>query len=204
MMASFAEKLAASEKVERPSKDVTVALRAEVAEKRAELAERREELQQRFAEAQADALRDQRLTQSAPELPGFAEEFVALAEAERELDREEADCLITLRFWEMPGEEWAELTVKHPARPGVLVDMPYGYNMHAAAKEAAEVNGKIVDGDKLMDVSEEEWARLWKQLPGRSFGAVADAIYFLNEYEPEQRVERLKKVSRTVPSPVSE
>ena len=199
MGTSFNKKLAAAKKVPRPYKDVTVALRADVAEKRDGLAKRRQELEDRFAKAQAAAIEDQRLTSSGPE-EDFTDEFLKLAEDEQALDREEADALVTLRFEELPGDEWAELTVKHPARPGVLADMPYGYNIHAAAMEAAQVNGRVVEDGKFLQISAQQWDDLWEQLPGRSFGAVCDVIYFLNEYEPEQRVNRLGKASRPLPA----
>lgn len=199
-MVAFAEKLAAAKAVSRPFKDVTIALRAGDADARAELEQAQTELQERFEAAQVEAAKDRRLAAGAPALDGFAEQFTALAERELELDQAEADHLITLRFWEIPGEQWADLTVKHPPRAGVLADLPYGYNLHAAAKAAAPVNGRLVEDDgSLTELTPDQWADLWDQLPGRSFGAVADAIYALNEYEPEMRVERLKKVSRPLP-----
>lgn len=103
--------------------------------------------------------------------------------------------LRTLRFTQMDGMEWADLTDRYPARPGVLLDMRYGYNLRELAKAAAPLCGKILDGDTPTELSEEQWAKLFKSQPGATVMRIGDVIWNLNEFLPGQAVEALKKGS---------
>jgi len=107
-----------------------------------------------------------------------------------------------LRFRQMPGDEWASETDKHPARPGVLVDQRYGYNIRSLTRGAAPKCGVLVNGgdevklrvDPVGDADRvDEWADLFRTLSGHDFQRVTDAIWSLNEYLPEKAVEAARK-----------
>ncbi|AGW41742.1 histidinol-phosphate aminotransferase [Leifsonia xyli subsp. cynodontis DSM 46306] len=103
--------------------------------------------------------------------------------------------LRTLRFTQMDGLEWAELTDRFPARPDVLLDMRYGYNLRSLSKAAAPLCGKLLDGDKQVALTEEQWEKLFKSQPGSTITRIGDVIWNLNEYLPTATVEALKKGS---------
>lgn len=197
-MGSFNKKLAAAKRVPRPHADVTIALRADLADKRAAIEERRADIQSRFVKAEEEAQSDPRLT-SKVDVSAYKSELDALVSEIEALDIEEADSLVTLRFWEIPGQEWADIIVRHPAREGVTIDANVGYNVHSATKEAAELNGRVVEAGRTTQVSKQQWSDLWEQVPGRSFSAICDTIWSLNEYDPMNRLMRLKKASAPKP-----
>lgn len=101
--------------------------------------------------------------------------------------------LYTLRFKRMDGVEWATETDKHPARPGVLIDARYGYNLRSLVKAVALKTGSRVDGDTVVDLSEDEWKQLWKAVDGAAAQRIGDAVWALNEYLPAAEVEAAKK-----------
>lgn len=123
------------------------------------------------------------------------------------LDRDTADLQInlngklrTLRFTQMDGMEWADLTDRHPARPDVLLDsLRNGYNLRSLAREAAPLCGKILDGDEQVALTEEQWEKLFRALPGASVMRIGDLIWNLNDYLPAAAVDALKKDSTPEP-----
>jgi hypothetical protein len=115
-----------------------------------------------------------------------------------------------LRFRPMDGLEWAAETDRHPARPGVLVDTRYGYNLRTLTRAAAARSGKLViDGEeRTLRVDPfvpeipgqpkppkrvDQWADLFKAISGHEFQRITDAIWTLNEYGPQQEVEAAGK-----------
>ncbi|MBT2502978.1 hypothetical protein [Curtobacterium sp. ISL-83] len=115
----------------------------------------------------------------------------------------------TLRFRAMDGIEWAAETDRHPARPGVLVDARYGYNLRSLIRAAAPRCGVLVDGDEERTLRVDpiipetpgmppqkrvdEWADVFKAISGHEFQRVTDAIWSLNEYFPQQEIEAAGK-----------
>lgn len=111
----------------------------------------------------------------------------------------------TFRFVQIDGFEWAAECDKHPARPGVLLDTRYGYNLRSLTKAVARLSGTRVDGDKLIPlrvdkvdpkaavVGVDEWASLFKNIDGAAFQRISDAIWALNEYAPANAIEAAKK-----------
>jgi hypothetical protein len=103
------------------------------------------------------------------------------------------DELVTLRFTELKGMEWAEVTARSAARRDATIDRRYGYNVHGAAALAAPKSGKRVEGDELVPLSEDEWRDLFEVLSGPDFAAIADAMFVLHEQGPAERLESAKK-----------
>lgn len=103
--------------------------------------------------------------------------------------------LHTFRFTQMDGLQWASATDMHPARPGVLLDMRFGYNLRPLSLLVAAQTGKRIDGDKFVDLTPDQWTNLFKALPGASVMRIGDALFELNEYGPGEAIEALKKAS---------
>jgi hypothetical protein len=103
--------------------------------------------------------------------------------------------LYTFRFTRMDGLEWASLCDMFPARPGVLFDMRYGYNLRPLTLAAAAKSGQRLEGEAPVDLTEDQWRNLFKTLPGASIERFSDALFQLNEYGPAQEVDAAKKAS---------
>lgn len=98
-------------------------------------------------------------------------------------------------FYRADSAEWAEVTSRHPARPKTLIDLRYGYNFHAVCKEIAPSTGRLLEGGDETVLDATSWKDILEVISGSEFAAITDAIWALNEYDPEQRVKQLKKAS---------
>ena len=98
--------------------------------------------------------------------------------------------LYALVFYRADGDVWADCVARHPARPGAIVDLRYGYNFNAVVLEIAPKTGSVVGADAI---PAEAWADLIPALSGAEIGRVTDAIWALNEWDPAQEIERAKK-----------
>lgn len=103
----------------------------------------------------------------------------------------------TLRFRRMNGMDWSAESDKHPIRPGVLIDMRYGYNLRALVKAVAPKTGVLVEDDVEREIDEEQWKSLFKALDGASTQRVCDTVWALNEYGPQQEIDAAKKARRS-------
>ena len=112
------------------------------------------------------------------------------------LRAEAAESLVTFRFEELPGQQWAEITARHLPRAGIALDQLYSFNYHEVAKAAAVLSGgQLVDG-KVQPVTGEQWEKLWPVLSGHEFERIAVALVELNEWQPQQRIDAAGKASR--------
>lgn len=100
--------------------------------------------------------------------------------------------LYTLRFTQMDGAEWAGDCDRAPARPGVLLDMRYGYNLRELVPVVSQKTGGRVDGDEVVPLTPDQWRAIFKG-NGRNVSRIGDAIFMLNEYAPDEAVEAAKK-----------
>lgn len=186
-MSSVSEKLAAAKAAPRPFLDVSVALTDTLSDGRAVL-------RQSLVDAKKSRAKDRN-------------EKVAKVEAELEsLLRAEVESLLTLRFYKLDGDRWADLTAQCPLRLNSPIDRQYGYNILAVVKLAAPLSGVSIEGDQevpltVLEASEDnpqpvnEWADLFRILSGHEVSRIVDTVYRLNEYDPAERVSRLKKAS---------
>lgn len=168
-------------------KDVPVIIDDQIASERAKLLEELEQTDEsddRLAgESVSDAIR---------------ERLEALSEAAQ-------DAMITLRFRRLPGKDWAELTSRHPVRLDSVMDRQLGYNYDAVCWAAAQVSGVLVEGEEEVplkvtaasdtEIAVNEWDDLLDALPGSSVQAIRDAVWAINEWEPQQRLNILVKGS---------
>lgn len=187
-MSSFAEKLAAA-RAARPHKDVQIVLDGEIASQRDELLASLKEASETGADDRLGA------ESAADEIRQRLDELTETAQ----------QSTITLRFTRLPGRDWAALTSKHPVRPEVPIDRHYGYNYDAVCEAAAAMSGVRIEGEEEIPLivraatedapAVNEWADLFDVLPGSSVGDIRDAIWALNEYEPQQRLNLLVKGS---------
>lgn len=142
---------------------------------------------------------------------GFSEDLATVKAAPRPTDDVDVTLngkLYTLRFTQMDGLEWASAVDRHPARPGILIDSRYGYNLRQLVKTVAPKCGVLLsDGaevalrvDPPTDPSVkngpprvDEWADLFKALDGHAVQRICDAVWALNEWTPQQAVADAKK-----------
>jgi hypothetical protein len=152
--------------------------------------------------AEIEAARDAKIAELTTQLEQLAAERTELADG----------TLITLRFTQLPGQAWAEIGARNPARPDVLLDRIYHYNYHEAAKQAAvyrdpeEAGGRAYaelvvpgqgDGEPTLEpVTAEQWAGIFEVISGHEFERIASAIWDLNDYGPQQRIAAAGKASR--------
>jgi hypothetical protein len=112
----------------------------------------------------------------------------------------------TLRFRPMDGMAWAAETDRHPPRPNVAIDTKFGYNIRTLTKGAAPQCGVLlIDGEERplrVDPFDPEqplaervnqWESVFKSITGHEFKRITDAIWFLNEYGPQQAIEAAGK-----------
>ncbi|MGJ4843906.1 hypothetical protein [Leifsonia sp. Le1] len=118
------------------------------------------------------------------------------AECEAERPTADVDVLLngnpyTLRFTQMEGMDWASNSDLAPARPGVLLDTRYGYHLRQLVTIVAPQCGGRVDGDMVVPLTEDQWRAIFKG-NGRNVARIGDAIFMLNEYNPDKAVEDAK------------
>lgn len=75
------------------------------------------------------------------------------------------DRLVSLKFYEMPGLEWASITTKNPPRLDHPVDVRFGYNVHAVCTQAARTSGFLVDGDVEVKLTVTDEVNEWETHP---------------------------------------
>lgn len=105
--------------------------------------------------------------------------------------------LTKFRFYQWAGYQWAEESDRHPVRPGVLLDLRYGYNLRSLGLACAKQTGRRVDSDGTEhELTPEQWDTLWRNLPGASVLTLCDAVWALNEHNPREAVDAARKASR--------
>jgi len=185
-MASFDEQLAAAKAAPRSSLAIEVSLDAEVS---AELEGMDKEIERLIAEGAID----RRLSGENPAIQKARDGRKKTAEAA-------AAKLTMLKFYRVPGLEWSTLAAQNPARPGVNIDEKYGYNFHAVVEAVLPSCGRRIDGDSEVAMASEQWADIMSVLSGYDAGRVVDVIFYLNEWEPSQAVDRIKKGFTSAPA----
>lgn len=103
--------------------------------------------------------------------------------------------LVRLKFRPLGGIQWADITAKSPARPEAPMDRHYGYNWQAAAMKAAPLCGRVLEDDDEVKRDAETWKKLFAKLNGPDVRSICSAIWALNDWDPQQRLEALKKAS---------
>lgn len=184
-MTSFSDRLKAAQAA--PAKTITVpvlidgAISARIAELEAEI-------------RSLDVQRDDRLTAPDP-TQKLRDEIAALEDAA-------ADSVVDLVFERLPGDLWADLTARNPMRVDSAIDREFGYNVDGATFSAclAERGGhafawRIDDDGSTATLSDDEWQALLfgGVLSGHDVENIRDAVFTLNEWEPQQKLDAAKK-----------
>jgi hypothetical protein len=102
---------------------------------------------------------------------GFLEDLAA----EKTAQRPTADVevllngnLYTLRFTKLDGTEWAAEVDKYPARPGILIDSRYGYDLRKLVKGIAHKCGVLLDGETEVPLRWDPPGRRTVSMSGRT------------------------------------
>lgn len=136
----------------------------------------------------------------------FDEDLDAQLATERdtaEVDVVVAGKLQTLRFTEMDGLEWADLTDRCPPRPDAAVDRGYGFNIRLVTALAAPKCGQLKSGDGWVDLTDEQWTKLLRGQKGAQVRSIGDALFELNQWGPGQAVLAARKALEGVFVPSS-
>lgn len=225
MPSTLDDLLAGARSAKRAHRDVDVTLDQAIAEKLEAidvrilaLEQQQIDIARQADEDLAEATRDKRLAStSTAEIEQARDTKIAELTSQLEaLNAERGELadgtLITLRFTQLPGQAWAEIGARNPARPDVLIDRIYHYNYHEAAKEAAvyrdpeDAGGRAyselvvpADGDgapTVEPITAEQWTGIFEVISGHEFERIASAIWELNDYGPQQRIAAAGKASR--------
>lgn len=188
-MTTFSERLAAAKAQPRPIKDVRVLLDTG-------LSQQRDELLEQLADAEVLDAEDMRLGSTNDE------HAAPIRAALDEIAQRAASIVETVRFTRIPGDDWADIVSRNPARVDVPLDRHYGYNYDAVCNAAAVFRGDndeaythIVDGDELVPVEKSQWFDLIATVAGSDATELRDAIWSLNEYDPAKALDLLVKSS---------
>jgi hypothetical protein len=121
----------------------------------------------------------------------------------KELDVEIGGQILSLKFYQIDGRRWAEITAMCPTRLGSVIDRSYGYNFQAASQMAAPLSGRVVVGDEELQLDNTKWDQLFTKLAGTHVRGIHSLIWELNEYDPQQAVAKAKKalMSDSEPKP---
>lgn len=176
---SPSDRLAAAKGAMRPIKDVQILLDTD-------LAAQRESLRDEVARVKAEGELDPRLTSVNENEQAVQDKLDAILE-------ESASALVTIRFKRLPGDVWADIADRCPARPDAPVDRHFGYDTLAAAKMAAPLSGSWLVGDEEVPLEDSEWADLFATIAGTEATAISSAIFELNVYDPQMDIAALVK-----------
>lgn len=185
-MLTFDERLAAAKAAKETapeSRDVEIILDAGLGKKVDDLTEE-------LTATRAEEAADNRLAQS----------FERTAAVQAKLDAaraEAAEMVVTLRFVELPAAQWVDVKAACPVRLDSDIDRHYGFNADKAGVLASPLCGARVDGDELVELTDQQWRDLFATIRGAELSRIADAHFDLNEYGPTRRLEDAKKVSAT-------
>ncbi|TFD61131.1 hypothetical protein E3T43_01285 [Cryobacterium sp. Hh7] len=198
-MTSLSDKIAAAKAAPRDHLDVTVSLNKD-------MSEAVEALTAELATAKKS--NDDRL--GAPTAASIVQEKIdaVLSEA--------VDQLVTMRFTQLPGDEWRVLTQMCPPNPELILDRRLGYSVIDTCKLAAQYEdkagrfyGHVVDGDELtVPIAHKvtktnpdptnEWQDMYSLMSGPEFTAIVDTIYALNVDAPIKRLNAVKNHSASL------
>lgn len=110
-----------------------------------------------------------------------------------ELAGQAAEQMVTFRLTQLPGDVWANVTAPSIPREDVPIDMRYGYDIAGVTKVALPLMARRIDGEELVEIDADDWEVVF-DLPG--FDDLQDAVFMLQEWEPEQRLQAAKKALR--------
>ncbi|MGF3055609.1 hypothetical protein [Microbacterium sp. YY-01] len=100
------------------------------------------------------------------------------------------DELVDIRFWPLTGQQWRDLTARHPYRPDSEFDNALGYNLagvlvgYPTATEQSRVY--LVDGDNAEQLSPDDWADMCAVLDGPELQKLEHTIWAMHEYDRAQ------------------
>lgn len=127
----------------------------------------------------------------------FIDDLIAQAQAApvptQEVEVELAGKVATLKFYRSSGTVWADIIAKCPARIAASIDRNYGYNYQMASRAAAVLDGRVLDSDKELKQTREQWDALFDVIAGGELEKIHSAIWELNVYDPQVRLVEAKK-----------
>jgi hypothetical protein len=149
-----------------------------------------------------------------PKLKKANDEILKLNEQLQALEEREREHVHTLHMTKLPGIEWNDISDKFPPRIDVQMDLDLGYNHHAVALVAAQVNtvdvkepveeGAPLDEDatyvevngvthRAEPLDAEDWEFIQDIASGWDIANIVQVQLNLNVLQASNRLGRLKK-----------
>lgn len=110
-----------------------------------------------------------------------------------DVEVELAGQVVSLKFYRSSGTVWTGITAKCPARIHSPIDRQYGYDYQMAARAAAVVDGRVVEGGIELKRTADQWEALFDVLAGGELEKIHSAVWQLNAYDPQVRLVEAKK-----------
>lgn len=105
-----------------------------------------------------------------------------------ELEAREVDSLVEVKQYRSDPQVWANLSALNAG------------NVSAVCKATVMVDARIIDGETELTQTPDEWEEFFGLLSPADYQALVAAAYVLNDRDPAQRVERLKKALALTPA----
>lgn len=192
-MSKLGDRLNKAKSAPRPQRELTVLIDQD-------LIERRDELVARLQAIPAVEASDERLAEADPNQP---QRDAIIAEMAK-LDEESEDALLELQITKAIGSDWSATAAKYPPRDKVILDNNWGLDLHGLVQNEGYRWIQYRDGDtwKHFEYNEgegdydpvDEWKDLCEVISGFDSTRIANAVFDLNVWGPQQRRDSLGKV----------
>lgn len=192
-MSKLGDRLNKAKSAPRPQKVLTVLIDQD-------LIERRDALIARLQAVPKVEESDERLAEADPHQ--FERDAIIAEMAE--LDEESEDALLELRVTKAIGSDWSSTAAKYPPRDKVILDNNWGVDLHALVQNDGSRWIEYRDGDtwKHFEYSKgegdydpvDEWRDLCEVISGFDSTRIANVVFDLNVWGPQQRRDSLGKV----------
>lgn len=101
--------------------------------------------------------------------------------------------LVEFQFTKLEGLDWRNLVAAFPMRKGAIRDQQIGYNFDLLPSQFPVTHIRMVDGEELVEVTDEQWSGVFDSLESPDLYNVSVALWGLHEWAPSQRVNDAKK-----------
>ena len=107
---------------------------------------------------------------------------------------------VTLEFTKLQPKQWLDLAAQHPPRLGAAIDVNIGFNPHSLAERYPIESVRLVDGEDLAEVSEDDYLAMFDVLDAIHIDTIGTVIWYLNVQADREAVAAARKASRAARS----
>lgn len=124
----------------------------------------------------------------------------SLIEQERSAQQEHVDVdivlggeVITVRLTRIPPVEYKQIVGTFPPHDTSHAEKFYGFSVYEATPALVKASATVLDGDKTVEMSNEQWDEVFSVIAAEEVEAFADAVIALNVLSPFQKRAQAKK-----------